>query len=175
MLSKLTLIIYYTIIKHLPHSRYVSLSNTIRVWYVSKVFKIMPNDKNTTLEPNVYLSNTQGTTIGYNCRVNENVFIQQAIIEDDVLIAPNVALLSTSHNHSFLHESIVNQGDSEPNPPIIKKGAWLGRNVIVMPGIEIGEGAIVGAGAVVTKNVKPFTIVGGVPAKFIKNRTKTSN
>lgn len=170
MLHKLKLVFYYAVIQHLPHSRLIGLCNKIRVAYVSKVLKVMPYDGRTKLEPNVYLSNAIGTTIGLNCRINENVFIQQATIEDEVLIAPNVAILSISHNHEKLEKSIVNQGDSMPNPPIIKKGVWLGRNVIIMPGITVGEGAIVGAGAVVTKNVEPFTIVGGVPAKFIKKR-----
>lgn len=118
----------------------------------------------------MYLSNTNGISIGFNCRINENVFIQQAVIGNNVLIAPNVAILSVSHNHGSLEIPIVDQGDTEPNPPIIKDGVWLGRNVVVMPGIMIGEGAIVGAGAVVTKNVEPNTVVGGVPAKFIKTR-----
>lgn len=170
MLHKLKLVFYYAVIQHLPHSRLIGLCNKIRVAYVSKVLKVMPYDGRTKLEPNVYLSNAIGTTIGLNCRINENVFIQQATIEDEVLIAPNVAILSISHNHEKLEKSIVNQGDSKPNAPIIKKGAWLGRNVIVLPGITVGEGAIVGAGAVVTKNIEPFTIVGGVPAKFIKKR-----
>jgi len=50
---------------------------------------------------------------------------------------------------------------------VIEKDAWLGAGVIVLPGVKIGEGAIIGAGAVVTKDVEPFTIVGGVPAKKI--------
>lgn len=170
MLQKLKLILYYIIIQHLPHSRLLKFCNTIRVRYIANILKIMPYDKRSKIEPNIYLSNAIGTKIGYNCRINENVFIQQAIIEDNVLIAPNVAILSTSHNHERLDVPIVDQGDTISNPPIIKKGAWLGRNVIIMPGIAVGEGAIVGAGAVVTKDVEPYTVVGGVPAKFIKKR-----
>jgi acetyltransferase-like isoleucine patch superfamily enzyme len=170
MLIKIKLIFYYAVIQHLPHSRLIGFCNTVRVWYVAKILKIMPYDSKTKLEPNVYLSNTLGTRIGINCRINENVFIQQAIIEDEVLIAPNVAILSTSHKHQKTDISIVNQGDTDPQPPTIKKGAWLGRNVVIMPGVIIGEGAIVGAGAVVTKNVEAFTVVGGVPAKLIKKR-----
>jgi maltose O-acetyltransferase len=131
----------------------------------------MPYDKRTKLEPKVYLSDALGTKIGYNCRINENVFIQKAIIEDEVLIAPNVAILSVSHKHERLDISIIDQGDTQPNPPTIKKGAWLGRNVVILPGVTIGEGAIVASGAIVNKDVAAFTIVGGVPAKFIKNRT----
>lgn len=170
MLHKLKLVFYYAVIQHLPHSRLIGLCNKIRVAYVSKVLKVMPYDSKTKLEPNVYLSNAIGTTIGLNCRINENVFIQQATIEDEVLIAPNVAILCLPHKHDRVDIPILEQGDEELQPPIIKRGAWLGRNVIIMPGVTIGEGAIVGAGAVVTKNVEPFTIVGGVPAKFIKKR-----
>lgn len=169
-MHKIKLILYYAIIQHLPHSRLLSFSNMVRVLYVSKVLKIMPFDKKSKLEPNVYLSNTKGIRIGNNCRINEHVFIQQAIIEDEVLIAPYVAILSTSHRHERLDINIVNQGDTDPQPPLIKKGAWLGRNVVILPGIVIGEGAIVAAGAIVTKHVEPYTIVGGVPAKLIKER-----
>ncbi len=170
MYRKITLAIYYAFFYNLPHSRFLSFTSEMRVWYVSKILKIMPYDKSSKIEYNVYLSNAAEITIGYNCRINENVFIQQANIGNNVLIAPNVAILSVSHNHENINIPIVDQGDSLPNPPTIRDGAWLGRNVIVMPGITIGEGAIVGAGAVVTKNVEPYTVVGGVPAMFIKSR-----
>lgn len=170
MYRKIILAIYYAIFFNLPHSRFLSFSNTLRVWYVSKILKLLPYDKRSKIESNVYLSNGEGIKIGSNCRINENVFIQQAIIGNNVLIAPNVAILSVSHNHENIEIPIVDQGDTVPNPPIIEDGVWLGRNVVVMPGIIIGEGAIVGAGAVVTKNVEPYTVVGGVPAKFIRSR-----
>lgn len=170
MFRKLNLAIYYAIFYNLPHSRFLSFTSTWRVWYVSKILKLMPYDKRSKIEYNVYLSNANGISIGKNCRINENVFIQQATIGNSVLIAPNVAILSVSHNHENIQIPIIDQGDSEPNPPIIEDNVWLGRNVVVMPGIRIGEGAIVGAGAVVTKDVPPFAIVGGVPAKLIKSR-----
>ena len=142
MLHKLKLVFYYAVIQHLPHSRLIGLCNKIRVAYVSKVLKVMPYDSKTKLEPNVYLSNA-GLGAEGGC---------------------------LPHKHDRVDIPILEQGDEELQPPIIKRGAWLGRNVIIMPGVTIGEGAIVGAGAVVTKNVEPFTIVGGVPAKFIKKR-----
>lgn len=170
MLRKISLIIYYSFFYNLPHSRYLGFVNTLRVWYVAKIMKLMPYDSRSIIEPKVYLSNGQGINIGVNCRINENVFIQEATIGDNVLIAPNCAILSVSHNHSLIDVPIVDQGDSEANPPIIGNNVWLGRNVIVMPGVNIGEGSIVGAGAVVTKDVPPFVVVGGVPAKLIKSR-----
>jgi acetyltransferase-like isoleucine patch superfamily enzyme len=55
------------------------------------------------------------------------------------------------------------------NPVIIKRNAWIGAAATILPGVTIGENAVVAAGAVVTKDVAPNTIVGGVPAKFIKS------
>ena len=99
--------------------------------------------------------------IGKECRINENVYVQSAIIGDYVLIAPNVAILASSH--VFIDKSIpmVYQGDTAINPVIIEDDVWIGRNAIILPGIRIGKGAIVGAGAVVTKNIPGEAIVGG--------------
>lgn len=154
----------------MPHSRILPFTRGLRVWYVSKVLKLMPYSKKSYLENTVYLSNGKNIEIGADCQINENVFIQGAIIGRNVLIAPNVSLLSKSHNHQNIAIPIVDQGESDPNPPIIEDNVWLGRNVIVMPGIVIGTGSIIGAGAVVTKDVAPFSIMGGVPAKLIKTR-----
>ncbi|MDR6299817.1 acyltransferase [Mesonia maritima] len=169
-MNKIKLIIYYLIISKLPHSRFLSVCAKIRVWYAARILKIMKFDKKSKLENNVYLSDGKGIEIGENCRINENVFIQEAVIGDNVLIAPNVSILSVAHKHDNIQLPIIEQGNYPNQPPKIKDGVWLGRNVIVMPGVTIGEGAIVGAGAVVTKNVEAYTIVGGVPAKFIKKR-----
>ena len=58
-------------------------------------------------------------------------------------------------------------------PITICDGVWIGARAIILPGVTIGEGAVVAAGAVVTKDVEPFTVVGGNPAKFIKHRNFT--
>ena len=85
-------------------------------------------------------------------------------IGDDVLIGHNACLLTLNHA-----KEPENRADMYPAPIHIGDQAWLGSNVTVLPGVTIGEGAIVAAGAVVTKDVAPNTIVGGIPAKFIKN------
>lgn len=130
----------------------------------------MPYDKNSFVEYGVYFSNGKNVKIGTNCHINENVFIQGAYIGNNVMIAPNVSLLSISHNYENTEIPMTNQGETKPNPPIIEDDVWLGRNVVVMPGITIGSGSIIAAGAVVTKNVAPFSVMGGVPAKLIKSR-----
>ena len=130
----------------------------------------MQQDKNSYFEPNVYIGNGQNVKIGKHCHINENCFLQGVTIGDYVLIAPNVAFINSGHEYCDRAIPIIMQGDTLQKNPIVKSNVWIGRNVVVMPNITIDEGSVVGAGAVVTKDVKPFTVVGGVPAKFIKER-----
>lgn len=169
-MSKLAWAIYYLVIQYLPHSRLIGVGTKIRTWYVCRVLKIGTYNSKTAIEPHVYLSDGKHISIGKHCRINEHVFIQGAHIGNHVLIAPHVAILTKSHMHDSVDIPIVLQGDTEPLPPIIEDGVWLGRNAVVMPGVRIGQHAIVGAGAIVTKDVEPYSIVGGVPAKLIKKR-----
>ena len=112
------------------------------------------------------------TDCGKNIHIGENVFINSnctmqdqggVYIGDDVLIGHNVCLLTL--NHDF---EIEKRAELHPSPVHIKDKAWIGSNTTILPGVTIGEGAIVAAGAVVTKDVMAKTIVGGVPAKLIK-------
>ena len=84
------------------------------------------------------------------------------ITEDNVLqIGPNVMLVTT--NHDFNHREVVLH-----SPINIKKTAWIGGRAMILPGVTIGENAVVAEGAAVTKDIEPNTIVGGNPAKAIK-------
>jgi acetyltransferase-like isoleucine patch superfamily enzyme len=112
------------------------------------------------------------TDFGRNIRVGRNVFINHACefmdrggitIEDDVLIGPRVNLVTISHPLDP-----ASRRSTYCAPIVIKKGAWLGAAVSVMPGVTIGENAVVAANAVVTRDVPANTVVGGVPARFIR-------
>lgn len=85
-------------------------------------------------------------------------------IEEDATVSQNVHLCTASHDitsvdHSLIHASIL-----------IKKNAWVAADAFIGMGVTIGEGAVVGARAAVFKDVEPWTVVGGNPAKFIKKR-----
>lgn len=84
-------------------------------------------------------------------------------IGDDVLIGQNVVIATL--NHAMDPDS---RGDMNPKPVCIGNKVWIGANATLLPGVSIGEGAIVAAGAVVSKDVPARTVVGGVPAKVIK-------
>lgn len=106
------------------------------------------------------------TTIGEDVFINrENFFVDLGgiTIEDHVLLGPRVTLISVNHNEDPAHRR-----DLVLKSVTIKSGAWLGANVTVVPGVTIGENAIIAAGAVVTKDVPANTLVAGVPAKFIR-------
>ena len=113
------------------------------------------------------------TNFGRHIQLGENVFINHGcsfldlggiIIEDDVLIGPQVKLIT--ENHSVDPQK---RKDLELKSIRIKKNAWIGAGATILPGVTIGENAVVAAGAVVTKDVAENTIVAGVPAKYLKN------
>lgn len=86
-------------------------------------------------------------------------------IEDEVGIGPCVIIILHEDPHSSLLRKIY---PPKTLPVHIKKGAWIGAGAILLPGVTIGECSVVAAGAVVTKDVPPYTIVAGVPARIIK-------
>lgn len=112
------------------------------------------------------------TDCGKNINVGKNVFINTGcrfqdqggiIIGDNSLIGHNVVLATL--NHGFASEK---RSSIYPSPIVIGKNVWIGANATVVPGVTIGDNAIIAAGAVVTKDVPENTVVGGVPAKVIK-------
>ena len=90
------------------------------------------------------------------------------IIEDDVLIGPNVFIAVSRHAYENTNIPVQDQGYKESLSVHIKSGAWLGAHSIILPGVVIGRNAVVAAGAVVTKSVDDFFVVGGNPATVIK-------
>lgn len=90
-------------------------------------------------------------------------------IGTDVMMAPRCALIADNHRFDDLSRPMNTQG-TEEQKIVIGNDVWLGYGVIVLPGVTIGDGAICAAGAVVTKDVVPGSIVGGNPAKLIKMR-----
>ena len=114
----------------------------------------------------LYINYGKHTKIGKNVFINfDCVFLDLGgiTIEDGVLIAPKVSLLSEGHPiEPENRQALV------PKAIHIKKNAWIGANATILQGVTIGENAIVAAGSVVSKDVPDNTIVGGVPAKIIK-------
>jgi maltose O-acetyltransferase len=173
----LKIIFYYALLSKLPSARFTPVFSKWRVWYFTHVLKIMSTNANSAmLGNNIYIGKANKVTFGGGCRINENVYIEAASIGNDVLIAPGVSILSRMHEFTRTDIPMSLQGYRVEKTVIIEDDVWLGRNVVVLPGVTIGKGAIVGTGSVVTKDVQAYDIVGGIPAKIIGNRlTKVSD
>lgn len=96
-------------------------------------------------------------------------------IEDNVLIGPKVTIITGDHRTDVIGKHIIDISDDEKLPEndkdvIIENGVWIGANVTILKGVRIGKDSIIAAGSVVTKDVEPYSIYGGVPAKKLKNR-----
>jgi acetyltransferase-like isoleucine patch superfamily enzyme len=85
-------------------------------------------------------------------------------IGDDTLFGPNVVIISSNHDESDLRRS------AEGPPVRIGRECWIGANAVLLPGVELGDGVIVGAGAVVTRSFEAGAVIAGVPARRIRDR-----
>jgi len=113
------------------------------------------------------------TNFGRFITIGKNVFINHACsfldmggitLEDEVLIGPKVNLITENHPLDPADRRAL-----VAKPIVVKRKAWIGAGATILPGVTIGENAVVAAGAVVSKDVPANTIVGGVPAKIIKS------
>lgn len=94
--------------------------------------------------------------------------LQAITIEDDVMLAGNVFISDGSHGLEHADMPYKFQPMSRIAPVTIKRGCWIGQNVVVLPGVTIGEMAIVGANSVVTQDVPARSIAAGCPARVVK-------
>jgi UDP-2-acetamido-3-amino-2,3-dideoxy-glucuronate N-acetyltransferase len=112
----------------------------------------------------------KNATIGKNCKISSHTFICEGVhIEDYVFIGHNVTFINDKIPKSVNEDgSMQSEKDWKVIDTFIKKGSSIGSSATIMCGVTVGENAIVGAGAVVTKDVPPNSVVAGVPAKIIK-------
>ncbi|AMM31538.1 Putative acetyltransferase [Sinomonas atrocyanea] len=122
--------------------------------------------------PDTILHYPQNIYLGNRVFMNRGVIITAPApvqIGDDVLIGPYTVINSANHSFSDSGRPIRDQGH-DFGPVVIGHDVWLGARVTVVAGVTIGDGAIVGAGSVVTRDIEPFTVVAGVPARFLHPR-----
>lgn len=119
------------------------------------------------LFPPFYTEYGLGTEVGRNVFINAGCQFQDhagIVLEDGVLIGHNTVIATLNHD-----QDPARRASLMPAPVRICKDVWIGAGCVICPGVTVGEGSIVGAGAVVTKDVPPFTVVAGVPARRIKD------
>lgn len=167
-------ILYYAIAKKLPSSytKYLGIVfNSIRSYFVrgfvKNAGKNITIQKNARIARNIVIGDYSG--IGENCVVST-----ETIIGKWVMMAQDVKIYTSNHRYSSIDIPMCFQGYTEYRPVIIEDDVWIGAGVIILPGVRIGQGAIIGAGSVVTKDVEEYSIVAGNPAKKIKTRCRDS-
>jgi len=137
-----------------------AIGSGVKIWHFSH---IMPGAKvgdNCNLGQNVYVGS--GVTLGSNVKVQNNVSLYDGVTcEDDVFIGPSAVFTNVINPRSALNRK------SEYRKTIVRRGASIGANATIVCGYNIGEFAFIGAGAVVTKDVKAYALVLGNPAKQV--------
>lgn len=137
---------------------------------MEKIRKLENELFNGGLDARSYIMPPMQIDFGCQMKIGKGVFVNHSltcmaaggiIIDDGVMIGPNVRVVTD--NHDFDNRMVL-----RCKPVHICSNAWIGVGVIILPGVTVGENAVIAAGAVVTKDVAPNTIVGGNPAKFIK-------
>ncbi len=170
-MKNIWILIYYIIGFNLPN-RYYPLGNKFSRFRAYIVKKILHSKcgSNLEIEGSVLMGKFDDVSIGNNVQINEKTRIRNVIIGNDVMIAPEVYILHSGHIFESKNITMRFQGEKYYPITIIEDDVWIGARAIINAGKKIGKGAIVAAGSVVTKDVAPYSIVGGNPAKFIKNR-----
>lgn len=114
----------------------------------------------------------KGAKIGKNCKIQSHSFICEGVkIEDGVFVGHNVTFINDNYPRATTAEGRLENDEewrARFKPTLVKKNSAIGSSATILGGITIGEGAIVGAGSVVTKDVEPYTIVAGVPARALR-------
>ena len=122
--------------------------------------------------PGVYFSHTYGIDVGKNFAINSGTQIDGRggiSIGENVMIGPYVVIVSSQHQHKQLDLPMTDL-NHKMFPVKIEENVWIGAYAEVKCGVEIGQGVVVGTGAVVVDDVPDFSIVGGIPAKVIGDR-----
>jgi acetyltransferase-like isoleucine patch superfamily enzyme len=134
-----------------------NIGNDTRIWQFSVVLKGAVIGSNCNICSHCFIENN--VVIGNNVTLKFYVELCDGVtLEDDVFVAPHVSFTNDSNPRS---KKILRN----PEKTLVKKGASIGANVVIVPGVTIGEYAFIAPGAVVNKDVPPFTFWAGVPAK----------
>lgn len=166
---KIGALIYYTFAKKLPPSySSVKLGQTAWRRFCGKLMLAdcgaeVNIEKDAIFSQKVTLGDFSG--IGINAKIYGECHIGAF-----VMMGTDVTVITRNHRFDRTDVPMMKQGFEDEKPVYIGDDVWIGDRVIILPGVHIGNGCIIAAGSVVTKDVAPYTVVGGVPAHFIKER-----
>lgn len=166
---KMGALLYYTVAKHLPPSTSgLKIGQKALRGFCGKLM-LKSCGKQVNIEQGAIFSAKTSlgdySGIGINARINGTCTIGKY-----VMMGTDVVVITRNHAFDRTDVPMMEQGFEAERPVVIGDDVWIGDRVVILPGVHVGEGSILAAGAVVTKDVPPYAIVGGVPAKVIKFR-----
>lgn len=133
--------------------------------------------KNVIIGENCIINSPSMIEIGNNVNIGPRAVLyaiyKKIVIGDNVLFGPNVTMVNGDHSIHRIGIPIIDNHEKLPGDDadiVIEDDVWIGANVTILKGVNIGRGCVIAAGAVVTKSAPPYTIFGGVPAKIIGKR-----
>ncbi|GAB76702.1 maltose O-acetyltransferase [Austwickia chelonae] len=168
---------YYAIGSHLPRS-YAPLGRlgaVLRTATARQLFDRTGHSVN--VEHGAHFGSGRGIRIGHRSGIGIDAEILGPVtIGDDVMMGPRCVIISTDHRFDDVAVPMNRQGwTPSSGPVVIEDDVWIGANVTITAGVTVGRGSVLAAGAVVTKDVPPFSIMGGVPARRLKSRLPDEN
>jgi maltose O-acetyltransferase len=165
-------IMYYGFARHLPYSPrpYAFGSRQIRYQICRHMFASC--GVNVNVEHGALINSGADITIGDNSGIGLDAFISgPLVIGSNVIMGPKCVFLSINRSVERTDIPMIGQGYKPAQPPVIEDDVWIGANVTVLPGRRLGRGSIVAAGAVVSSDVPPYSVVAGNPARVIRMRS----
>lgn len=136
----------------------VDIGHGTKIWHFCHIMSEVIIGQNCSIGQNVFIG--KGVKIGNNVKIQNNVSVYSGvIIEDDVFLGPSMVFTNVINPRSAINRS------KEFKTTIVRKGCSIGANATVVCGIELGKSSFVGAGAVVSKSIKDYALVMGVPAR----------
>lgn len=175
---RLCQIIYYGFARWLPKSTspfFGKTSRKIRQYVCKRLFRTDETHRcqNINVEQGAYFGDGRNFTVGSHVGLGKNFksLNRQVTIDDYLLMGEDVLFLGGGHKMDRTDIPMGLQGDCDTTPLHIAGDVWIGARVIILPGCSrIGHGAVIGAGAVVTKDVPDWSVVGGNPARILRSR-----
>ncbi len=170
-MRKIRLFIYYLIINKLPKSiRFAGeISKNLRYKFVKKLFKKC--GRNVNIENRCWFGTGEQIEIGDFSGIGSKCQIYGPVkMGKYIMMGPEVIIFTQNHKFSNISVPMVKQGYQKTMPVIFEDDVWIDARRVILPGVKIGTGSIIGVGSVVTKDIEPFSIVAGVPAKLVKKR-----
>lgn len=124
------------------------------------------------IKAKAYFGRGVGIRLGDRCRIGKNVVLNPGVVVGEgTLISPDVMIFTLAHRFEDSSVPIRDQGYHEISPVVIGDDVWIAARAIVLPGVRIGDGAVIGAGSVVTSDVERGSVVAGNPARIIGKRS----